>query len=67
MSVTGWLNGKIKWPIRLLMFVSAIMMFIQGYAWTDYVGLIVGIATVVLTFIFNGRKRKRQEANDKTA
>jgi len=56
-SITGWLCGKISIPVRLLLFAASVLMFIQGYIWTDILGLILGIVTIALIVVINKRKK----------
>ena len=59
-TITGWLKGKINPVIRLLMFASAVLMFIQGHIWTDFAGMLLGILCIIFALLVN--KKKAQAA-----
>lgn len=59
-SITGWLHGKINIVFRVLMCASAVLMFVQGAVWTDILGLILGIVSVVVVLITNNKTIKQQ-------
>ena len=55
-AVTGWLKGKINPVFRILMFASAVLMFIQGQVWTDIAGVVLGIVVACIVLISNIKK-----------
>lgn len=55
-AVTGWLKGKINPVFRILMFASAVLMFIQGQVWTDIAGVVLGIVVSCIVLISNIKK-----------
>ena len=55
-AVTGWLKGKINPVFRIMMFASAVLMFIQGQVWTDIAGVVLGIVAVCIVLISNRQK-----------
>ena len=55
-AVTGWLKGKINPVFRIMMFASAVLMFIQGQVWTDIAGVVLGIVAVCIVLISNRKK-----------
>lgn len=58
-SITGWLHGKINIVFRVLMCASAVLMFVQGAVWTDILGLVLGLVSVVVVLITNNKTTKQ--------
>ena len=59
-AITGWFFGKINKLLRLVLIASAILMFIQGNRLYDVLGIAIGLATIILLFIFNRKKNKQR-------
>jgi TRAP-type uncharacterized transport system fused permease subunit len=57
-AIVGWLSGKLNWLFRILLIVSAILIFIQGNKLYDLIGVSMGIALLVIIYLFNKRKDK---------
>lgn len=57
-SIAGWLRGEIPLVFRVLMFVSSILMLIQGVSWTDYLGATLGVGSMLFVLFYNIRKAK---------
>ena len=58
-SITGWLHGRINIVFRVLMCASAVLMFVQGAVWTDILGLVLGLVSVVVVLITNNKTTKQ--------
>lgn len=62
-AASGWLKGPIPIIPRILLITSAILIFIPGKMFIDIAGLILGIATSIVTVLLNNKRfSKTQEA-----
>ena len=57
-ALTGYLGGRIHVLLRILSIISAVLIFVQGYAIIDYIGIALGILSIVLIVVSNKRQKR---------
>ena len=61
-AISGWFIEDLKWPIRTLMIMSAILIFVQGSMWFDIIGVSSGVAIVLMLTIIGIKKSRKEKA-----